>query len=252
MTPDAGYRRLADVYDRWQAGYGADYSSRIFPRILATVKEHGVQPGSALDVGCGTGTLAFLLEEQGWQVAGIDASEGMVRAAKEKALTRGSHCTFAVQDVRELNRAAQATLAVSVYDVLNHVEGNDLVRAFRAIKQCLLPDGLLIFDLNNRRCFERLWTRDELMENEDFSMVLRNSYDAPAGLATSEVLVRFKQGGEEFREQVVEYCHSRNHVREVLDAAGFTVLDEEDFAFPGNTWAGKLKTWWIASSRGKD
>ena len=45
---------------------------------------------SALDVGTGTGFLAFLLAEMGHQVVGIDIATGMLKKAREKAGHRGA------------------------------------------------------------------------------------------------------------------------------------------------------------------
>jgi len=42
------------------------------------------QPGRLLDVGCGSGSFLKVCQEQGWEVHGIDPSEGAVKTAKEK------------------------------------------------------------------------------------------------------------------------------------------------------------------------
>jgi len=42
-------------------------------------------PADVLDVACGTGSLAVLLAECGYQVAGIDASRSMLGLARRKA-----------------------------------------------------------------------------------------------------------------------------------------------------------------------
>lgn len=44
----------------------------------------GVTPGKMLDVGCGTGYLMHLAQQQGFTVTGIDASAGMLDQAREK------------------------------------------------------------------------------------------------------------------------------------------------------------------------
>ena len=51
----------------------------------------------ALDVGCGTGALAYVLAEQVGEVVGVDESEAYIAAAREHA---PAGCTFVVGDAR--------------------------------------------------------------------------------------------------------------------------------------------------------
>jgi SAM-dependent methyltransferase len=61
------------------------------------------------DLGCGTGTLALLLAEEGYAVTGVDFSPEMVRLAREKA---GHVATFHEAD------AAAPPLDAAAYDVV--------------------------------------------------------------------------------------------------------------------------------------
>ena len=66
LTEDAQYRRRAD------------YLERQFRRSRIPVR-------SVLDLACGTGTIACLLAERGYQVVAVDASEEMLTQAAHKA-----------------------------------------------------------------------------------------------------------------------------------------------------------------------
>lgn len=51
------------------------------------VGEHaldGIQPGKMLDVGCGTGFVLNLARKKGFDIHGVDPSEGMIKQAKIK------------------------------------------------------------------------------------------------------------------------------------------------------------------------
>ncbi len=69
---------------RWREHYREDGIMRDrverFTRSLAPRVPKG---GQVLDFGCGTGEIANALNEQGWQVVGCDASEEMLRRARE-------------------------------------------------------------------------------------------------------------------------------------------------------------------------
>src|SRR5258708_38661052 len=58
------------------------------------------------DIACGTGTHAFLFEDLGCEVVGVDISAAMLLEAREKAATKGSRVAFVQQDMRALDLAA--------------------------------------------------------------------------------------------------------------------------------------------------
>ena len=51
-------------------------------------------PADVVDLGCGTGTLAVLLAEEGYRVRGLDVSDAMVAAANEKGVRADVTATF--------------------------------------------------------------------------------------------------------------------------------------------------------------
>lgn len=54
-----------------------------------------------LDLGCGTGSLAVLLAEQGHVLTGVDLSPRMIEAAKDKAARHETDVKFVVGDAAE-------------------------------------------------------------------------------------------------------------------------------------------------------
>ena len=69
-------------------------------------------PAKILDVGCGTGSLAVLLVEEGYDVTGIDFSPAMIAQAKAKAQRAGQSISFQVMD------AASPSLLPQKFDVI--------------------------------------------------------------------------------------------------------------------------------------
>ncbi len=76
----ARYDGLADWYDQ---DFLAEVGS---PDQAAALRLLGRSPGRLLDIGCGTGAKTIAFQDAGWQVIGVDASEDMLRRARERGL----------------------------------------------------------------------------------------------------------------------------------------------------------------------
>jgi cyclopropane fatty-acyl-phospholipid synthase-like methyltransferase len=62
-------------------------------------------PGSALDVGCGTGDTSIYLAQHGWQVTGVDFTPKALDKARSKASAAGVTVNFVHGDVTHLTQA---------------------------------------------------------------------------------------------------------------------------------------------------
>jgi SAM-dependent methyltransferase len=76
----ARYDGIADWYDTEFLGAVHD------PGREAAVRLLGPGPGALLDLGCGTGAQTVAFRDQGWTVTGVDASEDMLRRARNRDL----------------------------------------------------------------------------------------------------------------------------------------------------------------------
>ena len=113
---------------------------RIADRICSLLHENGVDGGLLLDLGCGTGTLSFLLEQNGFDVIGVDASEDMLMVANEKKYEENSSALFLCQKAEELDLFGTIDCAVSVLDTINHIYRMEWVtEAFAKVSRCILP-----------------------------------------------------------------------------------------------------------------
>lgn len=116
----------------------ADYIDRL-------IREHKPGARTVLDMGCGTGRHARLLAQKGYQVHGVDMSEGMLASAKEKA--DGEHLVFSHGDIRSVRLGKKFDAVVSLFHVISYQTGNaDLCKAFTTAYEHLNPAGIFIFD----------------------------------------------------------------------------------------------------------
>lgn len=148
---------LSTDYDRF-----VDWQGRLateMPFLESLFAEHGVQ--RVLDVGCGTGRHAIALAERGYEVLGMDASEGMVSQARRNAAAAGVKVQFLQAGFGELNAAAGDSFdaLLCLGNSLPSVLGDDeLERALADMAKTLVPRGSLIVQNLN---YDRVWARRE-------------------------------------------------------------------------------------------
>lgn len=111
-------------------------------------------PGAALDVGCGTGALAERLAEAGYEMTGIDPSQGMldVLTARAPGITavRGSGTALPFEDDR-------FDLALSVATLHHIAEPGAVGQTLAEMVRVTRPGGrVLVWDHNPRNPYWRL------------------------------------------------------------------------------------------------
>jgi SAM-dependent methyltransferase len=133
---------FAVAYDR----FWAPYPRRMAEAWLAF--HHAVAPRaerSLLDVGCGTGILAARFVEAGYRVTGLDTAEAMLARARDRL---GDRATVLRADAAEFTLDQGYALALSTYDIPNHLGGIDRVRSYvRCVHAAVRPGGWFGFDL---------------------------------------------------------------------------------------------------------
>ncbi len=71
------------------------------PELFDFIAKHPA--GSAIDLGCGTGTNVITLAQHNWQVTGVDFAPRAVKLAKRKARNARITAALSVGDVTRLN-----------------------------------------------------------------------------------------------------------------------------------------------------
>jgi 2-polyprenyl-3-methyl-5-hydroxy-6-metoxy-1,4-benzoquinol methylase len=105
------------------------------------VKTTGLQQGSLLEVGAGTGFFAEAMIRAGWQVTALEPDPGARRLAKERAALH-------LQPAEELYQLPAASFdVITLWHVLEHV--HDLSGYLQQFHRLLRPHGWLIVAVPN-------------------------------------------------------------------------------------------------------
>lgn len=103
-------------------------------------------PGTrVLDLGCGTGTLTVMLARSApeSEVVGLDADPEALKRARTKAARHGVEVDF-VQGRADAPQLPSGSFDRIVSSLLfHHLSGDEKLRAFRAARDLLAPDGEL-------------------------------------------------------------------------------------------------------------
>jgi SAM-dependent methyltransferase len=215
---DSAYDPIAEMYDRNWSGW---YLPGAMPALRKLFFEV-IPPGKrVLDVCCGPGHVTAELVARGYQVAGIDNSEQVIRRAKAQV----PGCDFAVQDVRALGLRRVFDAALSTFDSLNHLLTEaDLQTSLEAVRDVLRPGGLFLFDLNDEDAYRLDMSRWQTTMDSDSVSLVRGTYDAETKIGATELIWFERHGGELWRRQsstVQERCYEVDAVLRLLAAAGF-------------------------------
>jgi SAM-dependent methyltransferase len=215
------FRRLAPYYDELMATVPYTYWVKYVERLVRRFRR---RPRRVVDLATGTGSVGLILAERRYQVTGVDLSAGMLAEAARKAALLGLQIELIEQDLAHLDIKQSFDLAVCLYDSLNYLTGTgDLQSCFRGVFNCLVPDGLFIFDMNTERALrEELFTQNNLTRKQPFKYDWKSHYDPEAKV--SRVEMRFwTPEGDEFSEVHYQRAHPIEDVSAMLVDAGFQI-----------------------------
>ena len=127
--------------DFWNDAYREDPGQASVEDFLLVAEVEDLEPGAALDLGCGTGANALMLAERGWAVVGVDWAEHAIESATQSAQDRGLDARFLVGDISQWQPADTFDLVISTYAL----PGGDLSRlVLETAAAALAPGGTLI------------------------------------------------------------------------------------------------------------
>jgi len=216
------YQDLAFSYDRLTND--VDYK-KIVAFYHAILEREGVQPWSAVDLACGTGSVALLLAKEGLRVVGVDLSEEMLTVAAQKAQEAEVFVQYTCQALQEMRLPRGVDLAVCALDGLDYIlDPADCAEAIRRVYKALNPGGIFIFDVNTPEKLRAMDGQVFLDEDDDVYCVWRGEFDEDTNIC-SYGMDLFQRRGEMWErsfEEHREYAYTEAQLRSFLKDAGFT------------------------------
>ncbi len=142
---------MPEMYDPFAATYDLEYGHKDddIAFYLDMVERYGAP---VLEIGVGTGRIAFELAHQGHRVWGVDNSAAMLRKAQAKAanlpVKARKLLTLRQADMRVLLLAKKfRTVIIPFRAFLHNLTVQDQLDALHSIARHLQPGGVLVLDL---------------------------------------------------------------------------------------------------------
>ena len=219
------YHALAASYDRLTND--VDYEAVVdFYRQILT--REGLQPRTAVDLACGTGSVALILARDGLKVTAVDMSEEMLCEAAQKAQEEDLPVTFVCQQLQKLHLPKGVDLAVCALDSLDYItDPADCEAAIARTYKALNPGGCFIFDVNTPEKLRAMDGQVFLDEDDDVYCVWRGEFDEETNICSYGMDLFQREGDAWYRsfEEHREYAYSQEQLTEYLKAAGFTHIE---------------------------
>lgn len=145
MSVFAGYSRYYDLLYR-----DKDYAGEA-RYVHDLVRKHAPTARSLVEIGCGTGAHAAELASLGYDVVGVDMSEGMLAAAEARKSSlppnHAERIRFAAGDARTARLGQRFDAAISLFHVMSYQTSNeDLAAAFKTAAEHIDRNGVFVFD----------------------------------------------------------------------------------------------------------
>ncbi len=248
MSVFAGYSRYYDLLyrDKDYAGE-ADY-------IAGLIRAYSPNAKTVMEIGCGTGAHAAELAEIGYEVSGVDMSEGMLEAAESRRSSLSSDIAakldFTHGDARTVRLDRKFDVVISLFHVMSYQTSNDdLAAAFRTAGEHVKPGGVFIFDCWYGPAVLRQWPSVTEKELSDDSTEVHRTATPEIHVNENIVDVNYKVIVKDKSTDVSETLHETHRMRYLfmpeielgLFAAGMKLVDSrawmKDTPPDVDTWA---------------
>lgn len=131
----------SDIYDLLYRDKNYAEEVAYITRVLRSVQP---KCSSLLELGCGTGIHGRLLSGEGFNIVGVDQSEGMLQRARHEQVP-GVH--YMLGDIQNIVVGRKFDAVVSLFHVISYMTSTKaLLATFRNVREHLQAGGLFMFD----------------------------------------------------------------------------------------------------------
>ena len=185
---------------------------------------------TALDLGCGSGEHVFALNQNGFNVRGIDISEEMAGIAKK----RYPKCDFEIADLQTYKKEDLVDAIICMFGTFNYIiKDQEISDALVNIRESLRPKGLFILEIWNSspvRKIKRKPIAPVSLSKVGSIMIKRNrGFRVASSPEGNENLVEvnfiYNLNQETVKDRHVMRVFSYSEIQTILMSIGFDILN---------------------------
>jgi len=178
-----------------------------------------------LDVGCGRGGFMERMISDGVTCKGIDLSSVMVQECKEKGLD--AECVDA------LRVEGKYDAIVSIFDVLNFMDKDELTKFLDAIADRLEDDGVFIADINTLYGFSDVAEGTMSKDSDDEFLVVDAEFHDNKLNTQFTLFVKDGEVYKKYQDIIIQHFHKIQFFQKLnklklVDKQTFSLYDTED------------------------
>lgn len=213
------YGGFAQVYDMFMDN--VDYHQWC-SYAITLLHRYGMQDGTLVEIGCGTGTGTMLFTKAGYDMIGIDISQEMLEIAESKKETED--IVYVLQDATELELPFPVPAMVSIGDSMNYItDYGDFMQVLKKVRQFLEPGGIFVFDLKTKKYFSDIGETTIAEDREECSFIWENYFDEETNINEYylSVFVRGEDGRyDKYEEEHFQRGYTLAEVKKAVETAG--------------------------------
>jgi SAM-dependent methyltransferase len=246
---------MSDAFGLYAKYYNLLYSDKDYSAevnyVAARVKEFAPEAEAILELGSGTGGHGLLLEKKGFRLHGLERSEEMVKAAREK----GFSCE--VKDITSFDLNRKFDAVISLFHVISYITDNGkLIDVFTNAGNHLHQGGIFLFDIWYTPAVyeQKALPRMKKMKNDEIEVTrfAEPRIDINKNMVDVQYTVFAKETGTGNYTEIFE-SHPMRHfsipeIGLLAELTGFQMLRSEEFGTGNEPSAG---TWGVCFILGK-
>ncbi len=199
------YKEFAKYYDKF-------YKNKNYNKEVEFLINFINKNDKIIDIGCGTGIHASLLQQKGFDIEGLDFSKEMLDIAKTRL-----HSNLYLQNMLDINIDKKYDVIISMFAVINHLKDTqELEKCFKNLKKILTDNGKIIIDLHNP---QNSGNKKDIYEN--MTRTMEWNYNKDDKIETSKII--YSLNGINYEDSHIFRIFTIDEIKQCCNNVGLVV-----------------------------